>query len=568
MPKALLDFAGDIPDFAELEFTAEGKGSLLSLAEEVSENVSSHQDAHTTAQSLVAFQKELLQQQSISAYLVLNKYLDSSEAILSPLSKQDLLPRDIDINQAKGMVYKAIATYPYEDMSASAEDLDLWSRSWRWKQFESPVDSKLFLVEKRLIHRLRSLCPPLNYFKAQAPHLNVAWDSSRAIDARRELLFHFVTHLKQDAEKREKSAIALLVVRREIAKQAGFSKFSDYHEARRGKRSFARGEERQFIRQFKEVFDPVYLGIQELREQHWGRALRRFEDIFLISPQGQVPLQESPEEAALILREVIGEILGEEHFLALLMDKHYLSLQSDLRQKWEESSCNLPSIPASYLMLSLDDKYSSMPQVFLDCGKALADISTMLNYSSLGASNQDAFSKNLSAYSFLFLGVPYLAKFYEGNAETANDYAWTLEAIKALVDLAAYCFEDTLYSMEDSYSSSRIIEVFRSCLAEYIPQSDISEAEEELLYLLWPYFFSKYTNAYSSLAQIMAMMSILAEQPQRRSSNLLFAKLNAYLLTNPGSAIEERLDLAEIHSPLSLQTMNKAAFALADILGL
>lgn len=568
MPKEQIDFAGDFPDFAELDFSTEGERNLLSLAEEVSENVVSRKEAHTTAESLLVFQEEMHKQQSISAYHTLTKYIQGSEPSIKASVKQELLPREVEISQAKAIVYKAIATYSYEEMSGSAEDLDLWSRSWRWKQFESPVDSKLFLVEKRLIQRLRALCPPLNYFKAQAPRLNVAWDSRRAIDARRELLFHFVSYLKKAAEQREKLAIALLVVRREIAKQAGFPNFSDYHEARRGKRSFARADERQFVRHFKQIFDPVYLAVQDLREQRWGRALRRFEDVFLISPQGQVPLQVSPEESALLLRKVIGQILGEEHFLSNLMDKHYLSLQSDIRQKWGESSCNLSYLPASFLMLSLDDKYSSMPQVFLDCGRALADISTMLNYRSLGASNQDAFSKHLSAYSFLFLAVPHLPEFYEGNAETAYDYAWTLEAIKALVDLSAYCFEDTLYSMQESYSSSRIIEVFRSCLAEYIPQSDISEAEEELLYLLWPYFLSKYSNAYSSLAQVMAMMSILAEQPQRRSSNLLFAKLNAYLVTNPGSAIEERLTTAELLNPLLPQTMNKAAFALADILAL
>lgn len=562
-----LALLGDIPRFSDLSFAPCPEDHLLQLTKDIQALISQEKGGEEAARSLLSFQQILLNQQSQVNYQRICQALQGEQA-----ESSQALPADADtslpFSQAKATVYRAIANYPYEAMEGSAEDMDLWSRAWRWSRFEELIPASVWDRERKLVQALQGLNPSLLSLWQEVNQSAFPPDAQAAHEDRVVFFQALLQQLKQEGPERSKLCLELLTLRQQIAKTTGFAHYSDYHEARRGKRSFGRKAELNFLQNFRSHFLPIWQEFKRQKDYRLGIGLDPWLDYFALSQYGQVPLVLEGSDLRDQFIASLASLTGHpQHFLLSLMDKGYISHDSFVRDRLGTPSSLLMSVPASFLALPLDGK-RPLTQSFLDTGYALADISAMLNYHSLGSSRQDAYSKQLSAYIFLVLARRELAKYYGENADLAWDMAWAQQLQLSFLYGFFYMWENRLYHMSGRLDPLRMRQAFQKILTNQLGFLDLPQFSDESLDLLWPYVFAYNLEAYQSLAPVLSLVTILALHPQHLSPSLLSSKLNNFLLTNPGGAILDRLQEASLPDPFSQVSLQKASFSLCDLLAL
>lgn len=558
----------DIPDFGDLSFSYADPKKLAALSDKVVEDLSDIKHATKAQHDLIMLQQQILERQSESNYLKICSALQDSQ-VKSCESEHlsDQFSNSWEVHKAKSKVYEALSFYTYDLLNQSPEDRDLASRAWRWSKFEKLVPQDLFRHETQLKKKISQM-RPRNYRLLKKQGLNY-YPKDAGSEEKREIFFNDLKkELLSNAQESQQYIVDLFNLRQQIAKACGFSSYSEYHEARRGKRSFSRLQERTFINEYVKLFSPLREEVNRLREGRLSRNLSTWSDYFLLSRQGQQPLNLTRAEMQEKLQLTLAKVLGNsDHFLLHLINKGYVSFESEVFEELGSSSL-LVSIPAAFLALDFDSPFDSVAHTFYAVGEALADISTMLNYHMIGSSSQDAYSKALSGLCFLVLSEEFAEDFYINNAEYAYDLAWTELFLKSFINLAIYEMENFLYSQTEFIDSSDVSRAWRRILAVYLPDLDFKDKALSDLDLLWQYFLSYRTEAYQSLSEVLALVTVLAEQPKRLASSVLSHKLNTYLLTNPGSDIEERLKIGQLSLPYAERSLEAAAFALCDILEL
>lgn len=562
MPDEKKDILHDIPFFDELEFPEVRPGELIVMAEKIAAELGRLSDPSGVKGNLLTFQQKILEGHSFLAYEKIAKAM-AKEGRSGATFLED------EIHVAKSIVYEAIAEFPYESMSSSSEATDLWSRSWRWKQFEKNVPEGLLRKEAKLKQEIISLRPNPMSILSEIGGEKMALDSSIADEKRHIFCNRIFYALEKSSDKREQLLLELFNVRREIAIASGYQSYSDWHEARRGKRSFNRREEEGFVTYYVAHFRDILEEVQGLREARWLRVFDTFEELFLLAPQGQVPMACAENKIKEKMMAGIEKITSHrEHFLISLIEKSYASSDPIVCEILGETAILLPSVPACYLCLAVVDEYTPITQLFYKSGEALADLSAMLNYHVIGSSNQDAFSKAVSGFSFLSLSFHSLEDFYEEASDLAYDYEWSRQLILTFLNIAIYSLENSLYKINGKLSTKLVTDLWNEIVQEVFPFIVLDDEQGKHSRLIWQYLLSYSIDPYQSLAQVLAFVTVLAEGPRRLSRSVLSSKLNQFLLTNPGGAIVERLKTADLRLAYEPETIHKAAFAICDILEL
>ncbi len=562
MPDEKTDILHNIPSFDELSFPEVQPGELIVRAEKIAQELRGLSEPAGVKSDLHTFQQKILEGHSFLAF----------EKIAKATAKEDrpgttFLEEEIHV--AKSIVYEAIAEFPYESMAASSEATDLWSRSWRWKQFEKNVPEGLLRKEAKLKQEIMALRPNHTNILSELAGEIMALDSSIADEKRHIFCNRIFYALEKSSDRREQLLLELFNVRREIAIASGYQSYSDWHEARRGKRSFNRREEEGFVTYYVAHFREILEEVQDLRETRWSRIFDTFEELFLLAPQGQVPMACTEDDIKEKMIAGIEKITSHrEHFLISLIEKSYASSDPRICEALGETAILLPSVPACYLCLAVMDEFTPITQLFYKSGEALADLSAMLNYHVIGSSNQDAFSKAVSGFSFLSLSYHILEDFYEEASDLAYDYEWSRQLIMTFLNIAIYSLENSLYKINGKLSTKLVTDLWKEIVQEVFPFIVLDDEQDKRSRLIWQYLLSYSIDPYQSLAQVLAFVTVLAEGPRRLSRNVLSTKLNQFLLTNPGGAIVERLEAADLRLAYEPETIHKAAFALCDLLEL
>lgn len=557
---------GEIPTFSEVAFQIISEPDFARLTEELQAGFQARTSPGDMSRLLLSLQDQMRERQSQVAYTRIKTALTGEPSVTSDQQETDLL---IPLRKAKSSLYEAIAQFPPETLDQSDEDRDLRFRSWRWQHFERQVPQLLQAEERRLKRALRELQPRLyplrqKYFLGA----DMAWDHKQAAPMRQAFLRDLKAHLRADADQKSELFSALFNNRRKIAQACGYANFSDYHEARRGKRSFSRREEADFLETYIRYFTPLGEELARLRDQRFAARLREPDQYFLISPQGQLPLAVAASKAGDLFQQSLGKLTDHpDHYLIRLLQQGYVSYRGEVAELLGPCTL-LEAIPAAFLALSLDDRFASVPQAFYDTGVALAAISTMLNYHTLGASRQDAFSMACSGYVFQALSLPVLGNFYENHAEIAYDEAWYRSLLLSFLRIAIYRLENEMSHQDNEIHWQDVSGIWREVLTTSLPFVDFSHTSDEDFRLMGHFLLSYHLESYQSLASVLALVTILAEQPRRASSRRIMGKLNNYLLYNPGSSIYERLKAADFHDPCKTDVVERAAFSLSDILEL
>ncbi len=562
-----LAMLADIPRFSDLSFAPCPEAELVQLTSDIQALISQERGAEQAARSLLSFQQILLTKQSQVNYARICQALKPDQRQEANKVLEGACP-SLRLAEAKGAVYRAIANYPYEAMEGSAEDMDLWSRAWRWSRFEELIPVKVWDRENDLVQALQALKPSALSIWEEVNQSGFPGDALIAHDDRLAFFQAFIRKLRKDHAERTQLCLELLAVRGQIAQDTGFANYSDYHEARRGKRSFGRKAELNFIKDFRTHFLPIWQELKELKDYRLGLAAEAWLDYPVLSQHGRIPLISEGPELKQQFASSLAELTGHpQHFLLNLIDKGYISYDSLVRESLGTPSSLLMSVPASFLALPLDGR-RPLTRSFLDAGYALADISAMLNYHSLGSSRQDAYSKQLSAYLFLVLAQKELPAFYGENADLAWDMEWAQQLQMSFLRCFCYVWENRLYHMQGRLNALRLRQAFKQTLANQLGFIGLPTFSDEILDLLWPYIFSLNLEAYQALAPVLALVTILAVHPQHLSRSLLSSKLNNFLLTNPGGAVLDRLNEAALPAPFGQDSLKKASFSVCDLLEL
>lgn len=570
MNQSASELPKDIPDFSKLDFELLPTADFAALTRELAQQFSHREEAESTKDKLLLIHEQILLRQSVLACHKIEQALDPKKAKAETESSAAKISLTACLNEshaAKSLVYEAVATVPLESMEASAEDQDLASRAWRWRKFEQAVPAELLQREQELKQAISSLCPRIYRILAQQGLNYLPQDQGS--EEKREIFSQALKReLAAKAEDRERLLLELFSVRAKIAHCCCYENYSTYHEARRGERSFSRKQERSFLSSYLRQFEPLRDEINQLREQRFSRELSRWQDFFLISPKGQIPWNLSQADAIRLFNESLIDLTGhEDHILLSLLRQGYVSYQGNVHELLSSSTL-LPSVPAAFICLPLDSPYRGLAHSFYACGEALADLSSLLNYHVLGASSQDAYSKAISGYCFFALSESLAGAFYPKNSEYAYDLAWTERFLASFWRLATYELEHYLYNQKELPTVEAIDAFWQQQLESYLPGINLDQIDPEELRLSWHYALSLATEAYQSLSEALALVTVLAEQPRRHANSLLSSKLNCYLMTNPGSKILARLNAAGLEAPIYDRSLEAAAFALCDILEL
>ncbi len=562
-----LAMLADIPRFSDLSFAPCQEAELVQLTTDIQALIAQEKGAEEAARSLLSFQQILLSKQSQVDYARIHQALRPDQAQETGQALEGACS-SLSLAQAKGTVYRAIANYPYEAMEESAADMDLWSRAWRWSRFEELIPVEVWDRENDLVQALQTIKPSTLSLWEEFNHSAFPWDALIAHDDRLAFFQALIQRLREDNKDRTRLCLELLAVRAQIAKYTGFANYSDYHEARRGKRSFGRKAELNFIADFRTHFIPIWQALKALKDYRLGPAAEAWLDYPVLSQYGQIPVLTEGYDLQQQFASSLADLTGHpQHFLLSLLDKGYISYDSLVREQLGTPSSLLMSVPASFLALPLDGR-RPLTSSFLDAGYALADISAMLNFHSLGSSRQDAYSKQLSAYLFLVLAKKELGAFYGENADLAWDMEWAQQLQKSFLHCFCYVWENRLYHMQGRLDALRLRQAFQKVLDKQLGFIGLPTFSEDILDLLWPYVFSLNLEAYQALSPVLALVTILALHPHHLSRSLLSNTLNNFLLTNPGGAILDRLSEAALPVPFSQDSLKKASFSVCDLLAL
>lgn len=554
-----------IPSFEELSFRQPDPQALLTAAEEAAASLQAGKDPERIKMQMLSFQQLLLYWQSAKRFEQLKSVTAGKSAARSPFFETHAyVPA-----KGKAVLFRALLNSPYEGVEHSGEDREIWSEAWRWSRYEDPVPEAILIRERDLGRRLKVLCPSLIDIAERSEIHSLSFWSEASENDRYRFGMLLGETLEQDSREREELLLELFAVRREIARYCGFPNYSDYHAARRGRRDFSRREERRFIQLYRKHMIPVVQEILSLRSKRFNRSVDSYFDLGVLLPQGDPPLKCQKDEFLSLMLETLEDLTGDkDHLLLDLLRKGYVSFDARAAEKIKKSGVLLPSIPSAFLLLPIEAPFFSISGAILACGNALAEVSAMLNYHILGASEQDSLSKAISSFYFLALSQKRLDLFYDNASVLALDIEWSRQLMRQPFDLAVYEMEERIYTSGSKLSIRDFNYHWSEMHERWFPWLADSSVPYFTHQNGWQYLLSLQNGPYTSLASSMGMLSVLAEHPARVKSRQLINTLNRYLLTNPGSPVHERFEASAVSSPVRSETIRKAAFSACDLLGL
>lgn len=567
MAERLRESLPSIPPFISLEMTEPSPERLSAAVDAACHALEQHAKPEESKRLLFVVQQQFMDWDSYQHYREIRAALHTDNEKLH--SSRKALPAAGKMRrQALARLYQAILDHGDGSWVDSPEDRDLWAHTQRWKRYEKPLPEALREREETLLGELACL-------RILPAELTMPGEKEAAFHATAEeaslCAEAYATQFRSVRAAREEQLLDLLETRRQLAQTAGFACYADYYQARRGKREWTLAEHDALISAWLPYLRPLYNEAETLRRERLGHTAFWLPEYLPLQREGEPSCLCRGEERSVLFRKVLAGWLGSpDHFFLEMLDKGYYTVSAASADRLGASYVLLEAIPAVFLALPLASEERPLASSILSAGQGLAALSAMLNYHSLGASPQDHFSTELSAYALLSIAAPEYPRFYGEEAALALDSSYLRLLLQMPWQIARYGLERWAYTQQDLLSGEALEKVWQELYQRFL--SGPEEDPESRAFFLrdggWAWAFPDADPPYASLLSLEALLTVEALLPHHAPAGRLARILNAYLLTNPGSPLEERLQRAGFPHWQEARMLEKAAFSLMDRLAL
>ncbi|HPX93896.1 MAG TPA: M3 family metallopeptidase [Bacillota bacterium] len=381
----------------------------------------------------------------------------------------------------------------------------------------------------------------------------------------------------------EKHFVQLHETRRSMAGQAGFKTFFDYALARSGLTEEKRMQATAFRQLAQKHLTPLVPAIRASQWKRLGLAEPKPWDVIYPASFGVPTLDLSayPLEKTYLkgLRSLLGpraahfESMGEAGALSF-------HVTGEPRQDPDSfdycaadphhdmSGIHFPDTNRSYLLLPPLPQEWFASTVFAETGSILIQLSGAQELPWPLASPEAGMRLNLARYSLSMLSQRVWGLFYGIMARYAREY----DMAELALDLPLLCALD---EMEEFLSRARVtnLQVFRHAWNEiarrYLPSGSAEEAPSLIpTEDLWLYAPSLWSRPLAGISEALAAVSVLGTLPLGRRHQVLETAFSQLLDQEPGTDPFAGFGHAGYPSPYEEETVRKAAFAMADFLGL
>ncbi|NLJ70566.1 MAG: hypothetical protein GX328_03765 [Clostridiaceae bacterium] len=386
-------------------------------------------------------------------------------------------------------------------------------------------------------------------------------------DTRVQIYYKFSQKLLGFAEEREQEFHELVNNRKQQAVQSNQTYF-DYITAKNKGYGYSRKQLVLFKKYLHEYFLPLIEEIISLRNRRLHQKKILYYDHLKLLPEGQFNLINKDLSIKNVFADSIRQIIGDEgSYVDNLISGRFWTSDPRLRRELERDVTLLPKWNSVYLALSISRPAFILADDFYSIGKALADLSAMINFKGIAGYEQSDLVRKISGLSMIFLSSRKAESFVGENAELFNDLSLSYELLKIPKAMAIDTFESTVYSdksdVDINYANLwKQIEQNLNIDFDYGADGYFSEGNS------WQLVQRIFDKPFSSLNRTLALIVVLAERPHRDRRNQLETKLNKLLTSNTDLPFIKRLQISGFSSPFELDTIRRASFTVCDILRL
>lgn len=386
-------------------------------------------------------------------------------------------------------------------------------------------------------------------------------------DTRVQIYHNFSQKLFPFAEEREQQFRTLVVNRKQQAIQSNQT-YYDFVTAKNKGYGYTRKQIVLFKKYLQEYFLPVIEEILDLRNQRLHQEDFLYYDHLKLLPEGRLNLIDKDISVKNVFADTIRQIIGDEgSYVDNLISGRFWTSDPRLRRELERDVTLLPKWNSVYLTLSFSRPAYILEDDFYSIGKALADLSAMINFKGIAGYVQSDLVRKISGLAMVFLSSRKTELFAGENAELFNDLSLSYELLKIPKAMAVDTFESTVYSSESDTDICfadlwKQIEQNLNINYDYGADGFFSEGNS------WQLIQRIFDKPFSALNRALALVVVLAERPHRDKRNRLETKLNKLLTSNTDLPFVKRLLISGFSSPFELDTIRRASFTACDILRL
>lgn len=467
----------------------------------------------------------------------------------------------------------------------SLEKSSILNQARRIARTYGKIDADLLSEEIKLIakndHLMDSIIVEINtvepglyrseerIYKSYKVYLNEFenWLKQGNSRARSQLYYKFSQELQTHAAENLMIFQNLVENRKKQAKQSNLSFYNFVIDRSKGY-GYKRTEVLAFKKNLVKYFLPIIEEIRNLRNERLEFSDPLFYDEYKISEKNQLSLFKKDISIPKTVLKTIQNIFGrEESHINQIISGEFWSVNKALQRKSQKDVLLLPKWNALYLFLPLQQDVFVLENVFFSIGKALSDLSGMINLQGLATYEQSDLIRIVTGIAIEFLSMREIDLFVGQNAVLFNDLSITYELLKIPRALAIDTFESTVYSAEETGSIS-YSELWKQIEQNY--NLDFNYGSDGFFSAGhgWQLYQEVFHKPFSSLDRAMALIIILAERPHRDRRNSLETKLNKLLTSNTDLPFLKRLEISGFSSPFEVDTIRRASFAACDILKL
>lgn len=393
------------------------------------------------------------------------------------------------------------------------------------------------------------------------------WLRQGHADTRAQIYYKFSQKLEKNYSQRESAFKELVKNRRDQSEQSALSYF-DLVTSRIKGYGYPRQKILLFKKYLNEYFLPIIEEIKHLRNKRLRLENPMFYNELQLLPDEQINLIKGDISVKEVFLEAIKQILGEEEsYIDKLIEGNFWTSDPRLKRELERDVTLLPKWDSVYLTLSLSRPAFILEDDFYSVGKALADLSSMINLKGLATFEQTDIVRKIAGLSMMFFSARKMDLFAGENSALFNDLTLSYELLKIPLEMAVDTFETTLYSAESNtdltYSNLwKQIEKNNNIDFNFASDGFFSQGHG------WQLIQRLYDKPFSSLNRVMALVVVLAERPHQDRRNRLERKLNNLLTSNTDLPFLKRIQISGFSSPFELDTIRRASFTVCDILQL
>ena len=405
-----------------------------------------------------------------------------------------------------------------------------------------------------------------NKYKIYVEELN-NWLRLANANSRVQIYHKFSQKLLAFVEEREREFHELVINRKQQAAQSSQTYF-DFVTSKNKGYGYTRKQLVLFKKYLHEYFLPLIEEIISLRNQRLHQKNCLYYDHLQLLPEGRFDLINKNISIKNVFADIIRQIIGDEgSYVNNLINGEFWTSEPRLRRELERDVTLLPKWNSVYLALSFSRPAFILEDDFYSIGKALADLSAMINFKGIAGYEQSDLVRKISGLAMVFLSSRKTELFTGENVELFNDLSLSYELLKIPKAIAIDTFESTVYSAKPDTDINfanlwKQIEQNLNINYDYGADGYFSEGNS------WQLVQRIFDKPFSSLNRTLALIVLLSERPHRDKRNKLETKLNKLLTSNTDLPFVKRLLISGFSSPFELDTIRRASFTVCDILRL